>query len=49
MYICLEYYMRFYIIHKFEMYVHILYGIKYMITTKFLYEGFDNVFMFPNV
>jgi hypothetical protein len=35
-YICLEYYMRFYIIHRFEIYVrisyNILYGIKYMIT-----------------
>jgi hypothetical protein len=35
-YICLEYYMRFYIIHRFEIYVrisyNILYGIKYMST-----------------
>jgi hypothetical protein len=36
MYVCLEYYMKFYIIHKFYVYVrisyNILYGIKYMIT-----------------
>jgi hypothetical protein len=36
MYVCLEYYMKFYIIHRFDIYVHIpyniLYGIKYMIT-----------------
>ncbi len=35
-YVCFEYYTRLYIIHKFEVYVHILYnilyGIKYMIT-----------------
>jgi len=36
MYVCLEYYMKFYIIHRFDVYVrnlcNILYGIKYMIT-----------------
>jgi len=34
--VCLEYYMKFYIIHRFYVYVrisyNILYGIKYMIT-----------------
>jgi len=36
MYVCLEYYTNFYIIHGFYVYVHISYnisyGIKYMIT-----------------
>jgi hypothetical protein len=36
MYICFEYYMKFYTIHKFDIYVHIsyniLYGIKYINT-----------------
>jgi hypothetical protein len=36
MYVCLEYYMKFYTIHRFYVYVcisyNILYGIKYMIT-----------------
>jgi hypothetical protein len=36
MYVCLEYYMRLYIMHRFEIYVrimyNILYGIKHMIT-----------------
>jgi len=36
MYVCLEYYMKFYIIYMFDVYVrilyNILYGIKYMIT-----------------
>jgi hypothetical protein len=36
MYVCLEYYTKFYTIHKFYVYVHISYnisyGIKYMIT-----------------
>jgi hypothetical protein len=44
--------MKFYIIHRFEKYVHILYnnlyGIKYMITYHFLYESLNNLFMFHN-
>jgi hypothetical protein len=31
-YVCLEYYTMLYIIHMFDKYVHILYGMKYMIT-----------------
>jgi hypothetical protein len=53
MYVCLEYYMKFYAIHRFYVDVHILYnilyGIKYMIHTKLLYECLDNVFVFPNL
>jgi hypothetical protein len=36
MYVCLEHYMKFYTIHRFDIYVcisyNILFGIKYMIT-----------------
>jgi hypothetical protein len=53
MYVCLEYYTKFYIIHGFYVYVlisyNILYGIKYMITYHPLYEGLYNVFALPNL
>jgi hypothetical protein len=46
MYVCLEYYMRFYIIHKFEVYVctfHIIFCmvLNTRLHTKFFFEGLD--------
>ncbi len=53
MYVCLEYYTKFYTIHRFYVYVrisyNILYGIKYMIAYQNFYAGLDNVFMLPNL
>jgi hypothetical protein len=53
MYVCLEYYTKFYTIHRFYVYVcisyNILYGIKYMITYQTSYEVLDNVFALPNL
>jgi hypothetical protein len=39
-YVCLEYYTRLYIIHKFEVYVHILYNILYDIKYMITYQVF---------
>jgi hypothetical protein len=49
MYVCLEYYMKFYIVHTFDVYVHILYNILYGIEYMTTYEGFDNVFALQNL
>jgi len=53
MYVCLEYYMKFYTIYRFYVYArisyNISYGIKYMITYHTFVWGLDNVFVLPNL
>jgi hypothetical protein len=40
MYVCFEYYTKFYIIHTFDVYVHILYNILYGIEYMTTYQTF---------
>ncbi len=40
MYVCLEYYIKFYTIHKFDVYVRILYNILYGIKYMIIYQTF---------
>jgi hypothetical protein len=51
MYVCFEYYTKFYTIHRFYVYVrisyNILYGIKYMITYQFRMKVLIMYLRFP--
>jgi hypothetical protein len=51
MYVCLQYYMKFYTIHRFYVYVHISYnisyGIKYMIIPHFCMKVLIMYLRFP--
>jgi len=40
MYVCFEYYMKFYTIHRFYVYVHISYNIVYDIKYMITYQNF---------